>query len=164
LRSIPGTDHPVIVKAERFIFSGRFFTLVPMVKPTDSRQIDYLALTGWPELYRPTVLRAFFKAQVRPVFMIILEIRTKNSSQASYVQDDDMACTLSPDRAFHSLDKWILPGTLRGRDHLFDAHAVHSIAEEDAIDPVPVPQQILWRRIPGESLHDLLGYLLPTQI
>ena len=154
----------MIVKAERCIFSGRFFPLVPTIKPTDSRQIDYLAFTGWPELYRPTGWRAFFKAQVRPVFMIIFEIRTKNSCLVSIVQDDDMVCTLSPDRAYHSLDKWILPGTLRGRDHLFDAHAVHSIAEENAIDRVSVPQQILWRRIPGESLHDLLGCPLPTRI
>ena len=101
------TDHPVIVRTEHFSFSGRFLPLESMMQPTDPWQSDYLALAGGPGLYRSTAWRSLFKAQVRPIFMIIFEIRTKNSCQVSFVQDDDMVCALSPDRAYHPLHKRI---------------------------------------------------------
>jgi len=37
------------------------------------------------------------EAQKRSVIMIICEIPTKNVFQVSFVQDDDMVCTFSPD-------------------------------------------------------------------
>ncbi len=36
---------------------------------------------------------------MRSVIMIIFEIGTKNVFQLSFVQDDDVVCALSPDRA-----------------------------------------------------------------
>ncbi len=84
---------------------------------------------------------------MRSVIMIIFEIGTKNVFQVSFVQDDDVVCALSPDRADHSFNKRVLPRAARGRDHFFDAHVFHSTAEENAIDRIPIPHQILRRMI-----------------
>ena len=104
------------------------------------------------------------EAQVCSVAVIIFEIRTKNVSQVIFVQYDDMICTFSPDRADHSFNKRVLPRALRGRYYFFDAHVFRSIAKENAIDRIPIPHQILGRRIPGQGLHDLLGCPLGGRI
>ncbi len=135
-----------------------------MMLSTHPRQSDYLALAGRSGLYRQAVGRIFFKAQMRSVIMIIFEIRTKNVFQVSFVQDDDMVCTFSPDRANHPFGKRVLPRTLRGRDYFFDTHVFHSIAKESTIDRISISHQILWCCIPGEGFHDLLGCLLGRRI
>jgi len=101
---------------------------------------------------------------MRSVTMIIFEIRTKNVFQVIFVQYDDMVCTFSPDRADHPFNKRVLPRALRGREHFFDTHVFHSIAKENTIDRIPIPHQILWRRIPGKGFHDLLGCPLGRRI
>ena len=101
---------------------------------------------------------------MRSVIMIIFEIRTKHAFQMSLVQDDDMICALSPDRADHSFNKRVLPRAARGRDHFFDAHVFHSTAEENAIDRIPIPHQILRPCLPRKGFNDLLGCPLGTRI
>jgi hypothetical protein len=74
----------------------------------------------------------------------------------TFVQHDDMAQAISPDAADQAFHKGILPGTSRGREHLFDAHAFYAPLELAPIDRISIPQQILWCRIPRERLYDLL--------
>ncbi len=167
MRTIPGTDQQGPSDALNFSsikISGCFSPLVSMMQPADARQIDYLAFADRPALNRPATGRIFFKAQMCSVVMIIFEIRRQNASQVILVQYDDMICTFSPDRADYPFNKRILPRFLRGRDYFFDAHVFHSITKENAIDRVPVSHQILWRSVPGEGLHDLLGCPLGRRI
>ena len=44
-----------------------------------------------------------------------------------------------------------------GREHFFDAEAVHSVAELGGVDVIAVAEQVPRRRVEGEGLHDLLG-------
>ncbi len=78
------------------MFSGGFLPLVSMMQPTDPRQSNYLALASRFGLYRPVVRRVFLKAQMRPIVMIIFDIRTKDAYQVSFIQDDDTVRALSP--------------------------------------------------------------------
>ena len=55
------------------------------------------------------------------------------------------------------LNEWILPGTPRCNDHLCNTHIFEALPEIGAVDRVPIPQQILWRRVPWKRLYDLLG-------
>jgi len=41
-----------------------------------------------------------------------------------------------------------MPWRLRCRNHLFYAHVIYALTENRSIDPVPISQQIIWRRVP----------------
>lgn len=128
-----------------------------MMQPANARQIDYLAFYDRPALNTAAIGRILFKAQMCSVAVVIFEIQRQNGFQVTRIQYDDMVCTFSPDRADYSFNKRILPRFSRGREYFFNAHVLHSITKENAIDRIPIPHQILWRRIPREGLHDLLG-------
>jgi hypothetical protein len=59
--------------------------------------------------------------------------------------------------ANYPLSVWILPWTLRGDKHFFNAHVVHALLERAAIDVVPIAQEIAGRVSPREGLDHLLG-------
>ena len=67
-----------------------------------------------------------------------------------------MIQAISPDAANHVLHKCILPRTSRGSEHLFDPHAFNPPLELAPVDRISLPQEILRRRVPRESLNDLL--------
>ena len=61
------------------------------------------------------------------------------------------------DRSDQTLGESILPGTSRCRQHLLDAHALDSLPELVAIDPIAVVQQIARRCVLRKGLDHLLA-------
>jgi len=72
-----------------------------------------------------------------------------------FAQDDKMVDALAPDRADQPLGKTILPW--RGWCGRFVpyAHGAHAVLEDGAVDPIPIPDEILRGIIPRKRL----GYL-----
>jgi hypothetical protein len=64
---------------------------------------------------------------------------------------------LAANAADHPLDERVLPGTARCGEQLFDAHALDSRSEGQAIRTVAIPEQVALHRFPGERLGDLVG-------
>ena len=64
---------------------------------------------------------------------------------------------LAANRTDHALDVGPLPRGSRRREHLLDAHVVNLSGEVVAEDSIPISQQIVWCRVPGERIAKLLG-------
>ena len=74
----------------------------------------------------------------------------------SLSEHDAVIQALPSDRADQPLDIRLLPGTLEGGDHFFDAHRLYSLTEILPIDLVPVSDQIARCCVLRERLHNLL--------
>ena len=74
----------------------------------------------------------------------------------SLVQDDDMVQAFTADTPDQAFGIGVLPGT-PGDDHnFFDPHISHPLPKRGAVYTVSVPQEIAWRLVPREGVHDLL--------
>jgi hypothetical protein len=73
------------------------------------------------------------------------------------VQDNYVVQAFAADTPEEPLHVGILPGTLWGNHHFFDAHVSHPSPKGGAIDAVSVAPQISWGRVPREGVDDLLG-------
>ena len=71
-------------------------------------------------------------------FLIVIEVRTKNTLQVSCVQYDDMVEALSTYTADQAFNVRILPWRARSRDDFLDAHVLDPLAEELAVDRVTI--------------------------
>jgi hypothetical protein len=58
----------------------------------------------------PTVRRILVQRQMRSVVVVITDVGTRNSTQVSVAEDDDVIGAFPADRADHSLGMSILPG------------------------------------------------------
>jgi hypothetical protein len=108
-------------------------------------------------LDRPHVRRILVEREMRARPVIIREVRDQRASQMPLAENDDMVQTLAPDRTDQALRERILPGASRSREHLSDAHPLHALAEGVPVDGVLIAQEIGWRGVVGESVHDLLS-------
>ena len=75
---------------------------------------------------------------MRPAGMVIFEIFAKDSAQVSLVKDDDVIQTVSADGSDNTLTKWILPGRARCSDHLFNAQALDTSANQITLNGIPI--------------------------
>jgi hypothetical protein len=72
-------------------------------------------------------------------------------------EDENVIQTLAPDRTDQALGEGILPRAVRCREDFPDAHTLHSVLKLLAIHLVTVSQEIDWRGVVPERVHDLLG-------
>jgi hypothetical protein len=70
-------------------------------------------------------------------------------------EDDHVVEALASNTSDEPLREWILPGTLCSREHFFYSHSLNPASEQSAVDGVPIPQQITWRRVFRKRFHDL---------
>ena len=71
---------------------------------------------------------------MNPVAMMVVEVAAQDPPKMPIIQDDHMVQAFSADTPDQSRDERILPGTLRGRYHLLDAHVADAALEVRAID------------------------------
>ena len=90
--------------------------------------------------------------QVCTPTMVVVEVPGENVPQVAFVQDNDVIEAVSPDATNQAFDVRILPWAARGGEDLFDAHALDASPKMLAIDRIAIPEQVLRRTIPGESL------------
>src|SRR5437016_1670210 len=74
----------------------------------------------------------------------------------SFSQHDHMIQAVASDRSDQPLHVGPLPGAGRRGEHFLNAQTLDSLTKVIPINPIPVSQQVMWRRILGEGLHHLL--------
>ena len=72
-----------------------------------------------------------------------------------FTEDDHVVETLASNTSDEPLHEWILPGTLCSPEHFFYSHSLNPASEQSAVDGVPIPQQIAWRRVFRKRFDDL---------
>jgi len=87
--------------------------------------------------------------------MVIVKIAGQEAPQVGLAEDHHLIQTLPPDTPNHSLGTRILPGALWGGQDLVDVQVRGTSLKACAIRGIPVPEQILRGRVPGEGLDEL---------
>jgi hypothetical protein len=77
---------------------------------------------------------------MRTPVVIVVHVDWQNMAQMLLVEHDDMVERLALDAADDLLRVGILPRTLRGYPDLFDAHVLHSLLKNIAVDAVAVTE------------------------
>ena len=126
-----------------------------MVQPADFGNRRDLAHPGPLDRSRVGCILVEREMSSRPV--VVREVRGQHAPEVSLAEDEDVIETLAPDRADKALRERILPRTAGRRKDFRDAHALHTMPEVLAIDPVAIAEKIGWRSVVREGLHDLLG-------
>ena len=97
--------------------------LVPMMEPA------YLCkrhdLSGSAGLYRSPVGGVLAQRKMRSGSVVIIEVRNKDPSQMSFIQDDHVVQAFAPHAADQAFHIWILPRASWRGDDLFHAHRHH---------------------------------------
>ncbi len=105
----------------------------------------------WP--WHGTVL-ALRRVSARLV--TVIQIGSENAPQMPYAQDDKLIQALFSDRTDRPFDIVILPWQTRCRDDFVDAHGLDPCADHQPIDAVPMPDHVVWCRVPREGFCHLL--------
>src|SRR5665809_69414 len=93
---------------------------------------------------------------MRPDVVVIAIIGSQDSAHMCLAQDDEMVHTLAPDRSDQPFGKAILPWRGWCRRLVADAHGPQSACDDDAVDSIPIANEVLRGIIPRKCL----GYLM----
>src|SRR5262245_39910163 len=105
---------------------------------------------------RPRERTIHLQGSVRAPLMVILKVLGQQPPQMSLVQDDHVVQALATDTPDEPLDIGVLPRTVWGDEHFFNAQVLHPLPKGCAIDAIPVVHEIAWRLVPRERVHHLL--------
>ena len=72
------------------------------------------------------------------------------------VQDDHVVQAVAADTPDESFDVGVLPRSPGSNQYFFNAHMPHPLPKRGAVDTISVSQEIPWRLVLGEGVHDLL--------
>jgi hypothetical protein len=94
---------------------------------------------------------------MRSGFVIICCEQLNLLVECCFVEDDHMIQALAPDGADHALNVRSLARRSRCGKNLLDAYVPHLSGEIVTKDSVPISQQIMSCRVPGERIAKLLS-------
>ncbi len=80
-------------------------------------------------LQRPRRRAVHDERAVTAPAVVMLEAVAEEPPQVPLIEDDDLVQALTANAPDHPLDERVLPGTARGGEHFFDAHAFHARSE-----------------------------------
>ena len=89
--------------------------------------------------------------------VIVEEVAGQDAAQVAFAENENMVQTLAPNRTDEALCEGILPRAVRRRENLLDAHTFHAAPKRLTVDAVAVAEEIRWRGVLREGVHDLLG-------
>ena len=75
----------------------------------------------------------------------------------AFVEHDDEIEAVAANRTDDALGERILPGAVRRGEDFVNAHTLHAVPKVLAVDLITVAQEIGWRGVVRERVHDLLG-------
>src|SRR5919202_6874780 len=107
-------------------------------------------------LDRPRHRTIHVQRPMRAPVMIILEISSQEPPQMARVQDDHVVQAVAADTSDESFDVGVLPRSPGSNQYFFNAHMPHPLPKRGAVDTISVSQEIPWRLVLGEGVHDLL--------
>src|ERR1700745_3297594 len=89
--------------------------------------------------------------------VIVIQIRTKDTTEGGFVEHEHMVEALAPNRTNDTLNIRPLPGGSRGGKDFLDSHVGYLSAEVTAVDGIAVAQQVARKLIKGERFSQLLS-------
>src|SRR5579862_1523480 len=101
--------------------------------------------------------------------VIVIQIRTKDTTQGRFVEHEHMVQALAPNRTNDALDVGPLPGGSRGTEHFLDTHVSHLSPEGIAEDRIAVAQQVARELVKGKAsrsccpVHSAVGWAVTLQ-
>ena len=129
--------------------------LVVIVHPTHFRESDDRALL-W-RLHRSGLGAVHGQRQMCAPPVIILDVGGQVAPKVALAENHHLIQALPPDTPDHPRRNRMLPGTPRGREHLFQAQVRHTPLKPRAIHSIPIAEKVLRDRGPGKGLDELLG-------
>ena len=108
-------------------------------------------------LYRPRLGRILGQREMCSAPVIICRECFYVPVQRRFVEDDYMIEVFAPNGSDHALDVGSVPRGSRRTKHLLYTHVVDPPGEVVAEDSIPISQQIVWCRVPRESIAKLLA-------
>src|SRR5258708_29771107 len=103
-------------------------------------------------LNRARERRMFVQRAVRSQIVVIAGIGLQNPAEVRLTQGDHMVDALASDRSDQSFGEAVLPRRAWSDRFVADAHGSQSMPDGNAIDLIPIADQVPWGRIPRESL------------
>ena len=88
--------------------------------------------------------------------MIVVEVVREKTFKVSFVENNYVIETFSPDAANQSFNIGVLSRRTRGSENFIDIEALSTASEHFAVDPVSISQQIPGCGIEGERFVELL--------
>src|SRR5665213_3894180 len=92
---------------------------------------------------------------MRSDVIVIVGIGPQDAAQMCLTQNNEMVYAPAPDRSDQPFGKAILPRRDRCRRLVPDAHGAQSASDGGAIDPIPIPDEVLRGIIPWKCLRYL---------
>src|SRR5579864_6440776 len=89
--------------------------------------------------------------------VIVIQIRTKDTTQRRFVEHEHMVQALAPNRTNDALDVGPLPGGSRAAQHFLDTHVSYLSPEGIAEDGIAVAQQVARELVKGKRFSQLLS-------
>src|ERR1019366_8638466 len=99
--------------------------------------------------------RILVQGSMRSDAIILVGVGFQDPTQMHLAQDNDVVCTLTPDRSDQPLGKAVLPGRGWCGRLVPDAHGAQSACDDAAIDPIPFANEVARSFIPGKCLRYL---------
>src|SRR5205814_8828317 len=97
-----------------------------MVQPAESRQGLNLACTRTADFCRPTCWRVLREPKMRPVLVIVVQVRRRQPFEMPLIQDDHMVQQVASATSHPALSDTVLPRTAKGRSSWLASHVPHS--------------------------------------
>lgn len=101
--------------------------------------------------------RVHVQGLMRAKLVIIPKVAGQDTPQMLFPRHNDLIETCAADTPNEALHVRILPRTPRGDHDLVDAHVMHPLPNDRAVNAITVPEEVAWRVISGERLDHLLG-------
>ncbi len=113
-----------------------------MMQPTDAWNRNHPASVRQFDIARHG--RVTNKRKMRPILIIIGEIRSEDSQQVPFVENDEMIKALATDRTDEWLDVGRLPERTIRNDDFLCAHSADALLKHVAVDVIAITNQKPW--------------------
>ena len=97
-----------------------------MVQPAESRPGLNLAFTRRADFCRPTCWRVLRERKMRPVLVIVVQVRRQQPFEMPLIQDNHVVQQVSSTASHPPLSNTVLPRTAKGRANWLASDVPHS--------------------------------------
>ena len=89
--------------------------------------------------------------------VVVMRVRAQHVTQMTVAEHDHMIKAFASDRADQSFGIAVLPWRSRRCRSVANAHRANAARKCLAVDPIPIPDEVLGRALPTACLRDLPG-------
>jgi len=124
-----------------------------MMQSADLRKRNHSAAIRRLDL--PFDGRVSFQSQVRSRVQVVIEVRSEDATEMSFVENDDMVEALAADRTDMAFAIGILPGRSWSDEYFLDTHMLDARTKRFAVDSIAITNQVARRFVERERFNNL---------